>query len=382
MPLSWNDVEFREYNVGLPTGSPKFSLLPAQESRLSMRGWFEWDDMIDQGGNIGVRAAKAFAGWVQTAFDYRPEDQNGNPLPGVAAPDPALAYFNYTLPFAHPDYPNQWFLCEGFAEVEGHVPNAPSIGPNGTATFDRALTTLSFKSPMNGYRVLPDFMLLDQVATANQHPGFIPREYFCLRNMEITEDVVSRAQTIPGNSGLKWQVLAGPTNISVTATNFINLHKGEIKIVWYPVPFLGYNEAAALDLIGKSNDAPFPPTQPLIPGVQPPPSLLTQRGGQKALATLIWGQPKKEIIRTGSGDYAYKITFRMDWWPFGANAFFWADPPPAVRGRIRIDPANGPTPDPALGGPGYYPTGYPNGGGNLFPSGNFKLPFLPNGQTV
>lgn len=391
MGLFWNGVRIREANPA----SPELSVMPLAESRATMRAWFQWQDLVSQA------ASKAFVGYVQVATGYQPLQNdpqipaaNWQPVPGLSGAASRL-YFACTVPFIHPDWnPNnsQFFLCDGFENVRGSVPNSPSIGPNLTATFDEANTVLHFRTPPNGYRAFPDYLTLDFAGDPLKGGlGVVPREYFCLRNMEVIEQTTSKAQSIPGISGLQWQTLA-PANpqqpgapaqpgagngTNVSAYNYVTLHEGEITLKWYPVPVAGYNEPAALALVGKTNSLPFPPSPPAVVLANSPAPLFSTR----AAGTLVWGQPGKRVIRMGDCGLAYEITFKLKYHPYGANSFFWWNPPASARGRMNIRAGGQPFPDPNLGGPGYYPVQRPNGGGPLFPAADYRAAFVPLGET-
>jgi hypothetical protein len=365
MPINWNGVNFAE---ACPS-SPDFSIMPAQESRMTMRGWFNWADMEEQ------RASTAYLGTCQVRNNYTPRDQNGNILAELQPPDPGWNYFNYTNPYAHPKWPNGMFLADGFERVQGFIPNSPAIGPALTATFEEAETVIHFRSPRNGYRVLHDSLAIDPAIR-------LPREYYITRNHEVVEKNTARSQTIPPDAGLQWQFLGGTPNLNCSAANFITLHEGEVHLTWYPVPADAYNEVAMTNLIGKTNNATFPPVQGIIPGIPatPPRSLLSAKGGPKGYGTLVMGCPSKEVIRMGDCSWAYKIMISMRWFPYGANSFFLWNPPAGARGRIRIDPTDGPVQDATLGGPGYYRVARPDQS-PLFPTADFRTGWMPAGMT-
>ncbi len=194
----------------------------------------------------------------------------------------------------------------------------------------------------------------------------MPQEYFLLRNVERVEQMTAKSQTIPAANGLFWAgsgIPLGFSNRAVSAGMYVTLYEGEITLVWYPVPISAWNEAAWFGgtvaginydgLVGKTNDAPFPPpcagavffgAVSLFPA--------------KAAGTLVMGQPTKEIIRMGNADWAFKVTIKMKYFPYGANSFFWWDRPQR------------------LGGPGYHPI-IRNDGTQLFPSTDFRLGFQP-----
>src|SRR5262249_27044078 len=140
----WNGVTFEEKN---PTGgpvSPRLTFTPAKESRLQMQGWFGWDDLVTQA------ASKAFVGYARVVSTYTPTTAG---LPRGF--DGANPYFSYVNPLAHPDWPNGFYLCEGF-EMQGFTPLSPAAGTSGTNAYKEAAGTLYFKSVQNGYHVLPD----------------------------------------------------------------------------------------------------------------------------------------------------------------------------------------------------------------------------------
>jgi hypothetical protein len=356
--LTHNGINFREANPA----SPELSVRPREESHLSMRGWFDWQDLVSQA------ASKAYLGTVAVVTGY----------PGA---DPALVYLSYTLPLIHPDWnPNnsQLYVCDGFENVRGSVPNSPSIGPNLTATFDEANTVLHFRSPKDGYRVFPDSAVVD--------PAFgVPREYFCLRNMGVREDTTERALTIPGLSSLEFAYTLPPAGapggifgiLQGFVANEVHVTEscGSITLDWYPLPLVGaFNEAAFNALVGKTNSAPFPP---------PPPNALRSPLTTKPAGTLVMGEPRRFFIRKGDAGIALGVTLTLSYHPYGANSFFWPSPPAAARGRIDINPTDGaPFPNPQLGGPGYYPAQRPGGGGPLFPAAPFAAAFCPPGTPA
>jgi len=356
-----NGVEFKEASPDSPVS---LSVTPGGESRMSIAGWFDWQDIVTQ------RASKAFLGWAQVATGYNFQGA-GLEVPGN------YPYLNLTLPYAHADWNpggRQMFLADGFEQVKGSVPNLPSIGPNQTSTFDEAYTVIHFRSPKDGYRVLPDSFVVD--------PKYgTPREYYLNRLVEIQEQQTSFSQSIPHQAGLQW-VFQGVPNQNCAAAAYVSLHKGEITLKIYPWPIEFYNEAAFTNLIGKTNAAPFPPPPPNLPGIPTTPSLMKT----KAAGTLVMGQPSKRIIRQADCSYALELTLKMVWFPCGSNAFFAWNPPPAARGRIRIEASGAPVSDPTLGGPGYYPVQRPgndsNPPTNLFPSAPFAAAFVPPGTAL
>jgi hypothetical protein len=331
MPV-WNGVTWREMSGKVPGASPEGSLDPTGESQIQMSLRLDWDDLIDQ------MAGLAFLGSAATLSTWN----------ALATPK----FISRINPFSHPDWPASFYLASRFTRFVGEVPDSPAIGPNGTATYQKALVTLAFRSLPGGYRVLPDADVVRAVGNTEKdgstpaNPS--PQEYFCLRNMEVYDKATSKAQSIPPASGLRWVGSGAPPRLVASAA-FVNLSEGEVTLKWWPVPIAAYDEAGFLALVGKTNGKEFPPA--LAGG---PTQLFTPR----SIGTLVQQVPEKELIRFGDCQPALRITLKYKFYPYGANKFFWWDRPTG------------------LGGPGYHAVATADGQ-PLFPSANYETAFMP-----
>src|SRR5262245_18335686 len=175
MPV-WNGVEWHEFGDPKLPKSPQVNIIPAGESRCEMSLWINWRDLTNQA------ATTAFLGSAE-----------------VATPAGGGKYVKRTNPFVHPDFNvDTCFIAES---IKAEYDLLTGVSDNQTARGDLAKVTLGMRSIPNGYRLLPD----DAVTAFNTLDTFIlPREYFCLRNMEVSENSTAKFQTVQGNAGLRW----------------------------------------------------------------------------------------------------------------------------------------------------------------------------------
>ncbi len=344
MPITSNGVQFSE---AVPD-SPRVAFDPQGESRLEMAGWFSWDDIES------LAAFKGFLGFSAVATDW--PGQVGKKF--LSRSGWAGNLNRGANPFAHPDFPNQMYLASSYRDGQGWIPNSPAAGPRGTAQYDEGRGVLSFTSARDGYRVLDDSLVVDVNSICAPACNRVPTDAFCLRNMEIVEQMASWSLSVPPLAGLYYSATVGNifmAPVAVALGGRVMLYEGDITITWWPVPLNAWNEAAWANLYGKTNHKPFPPP----PGVGgAPASLLVP----KAARTLVAGLPEKKLIRMGDGNWAYKVKLRFKWFPFGANSFYWPNPPAAV------------------GPPGYYPTQVGTRALNapvLFQDADYTAPFAP-----
>jgi hypothetical protein len=308
--MEWNNVEFHEQ----VNESPTFSFAPLGESRMEQRGWFDWGEVESQ------VASKAYLGyatlgnkWGANPVNYVSRSPSTNNTSVAPVTDTGK------LPFVHPKWPNNFFICDGFGAVKGIVPQG--VAADGTAEYEEALSGLSFRSPKGGYRILSD----DDVVTAGGTPvaptgAFTgpnaPGEFLLLRCCEVFEKATSKAQTFQGGAGgLKWK----GDGVAVSAAAFVVLWETDITLIWYPVPLNCYNEAVMKSLVGKTNLTAFPISS----------AAFTSRMTQRPAKSLVWGTPDVEYIWMGNCEPALKITLHLKHHHAGANFLYRHNPPGA-----------------------------------------------------
>jgi len=309
-------------------GSPEEAFNPRAESRATRAVWVPWTDRVN--------ACKAFLGWSEVKV-------NAGEYPLAPA---GRKYIARHTPWPHPDWPAQTFYAAEIGKIAGFTPDA--LGAGDVGTFQEADCTVNFAMLAKGNQIFEDATVVSDIAG---HPSLgVPFDGYALRYMEFESRAVGKYQTIPAASGLKWS-----DGRAATMGAFVNLFEAEVTVLWRQVPRTGYNFAAMLGCVGKTNSRDWPSTAPAAAGTARS-YLLPFAAGN-----LLWGVPQANPVRQGDGSWCYDVTLRLKWFPNGANKFY--RPPAAASGT-------------APAWPGGYDTLLANGV-PLFASTDYDLAFIP-----
>jgi hypothetical protein len=317
MPV-WRGVLFSEKR----TDSPEEAIVPGAESRATRTIWTPWDER--------QTASALMCGYSEVLTDATTSKK----------------YISRHTPWPHPDWPGFLYATD-FGKISGYQPDSIGIGDVGT--FEEAACTVNFKSPANGLQHLEDAQVVDnQPDHEIQRPlRFVPAEYFLLRQCEITESFKAKYQTIPAGAGLYWGTPAGP---KAHIHQHVLLFSVSLTIVLRQWPQDAFNYTAMMALVGKTNAEKFP-APAVEAGDGTIPGLLEPRGFE----TLVWGVPTVKRVWQGDRTYALDITLNLEFFPAGANKFFWWQKP---------------------GGPGYETLVRPDGS-VIYPAGDYFSAFVP-----
>lgn len=341
-PYMQNGVPYREDRYDSPIEN--FS---QNESATARTFYVPWDRKAD----------------VSTAFLGRSYIASTTMLRPPAMTPVTVRFIARDIPHQHPHYP-QFLWADKVLNMKGSV---PSIGSNagaddtGVGVSEEAKFGLMYTSPM--YFIYNDRDLIlaqlaenwsagapiydaDGVTTllpdpASQFPSGPPDEASLIRYIAMKFNPTNIYQTLPTVKPLRFCVrkTIGEPAV-VTSKAVVLLPAGDLYIRWEHVPIAALNITAINNVCGKTNRAAFGGS-------------FTTLGVTWPAETLVATMPQIELERRGNGDFNYNITWKMRYYPKGANRFWtWRSFPDVYTNRV-TDPQFGGDPDPASG-PGFY----------------------------
>lgn len=338
--MQWRNTWYREDRYGTPVES--FGIQRAEANRVLYCRWANRS-----------QAKTDFLGYTT----YVKDDQN------------AYAYPSRITPNYHPKFLAKRFRSSGISwpylfcdniqfepflvAVPGRDPSDPDIFGATVANFQEARMHVHYGSPP--FTILTDeqlslfLPLSGSTVTPSGGAAALaaPDESSLLRYVFARQTFVSKYQTVPTHHVLKWSL----DGEAISLENVIQLCEADITIRWFDIPQYFWSilatqyadtntvQASGTALIGCTNQFAFGNVNCPV-GSFPP-------------KTLVFLTPDVEPFPRGTGEMSVNVTYRMRYYPFGANKAYRVNEPKnlsATRGQE------------TWRGPGYY--GFNTGGGD------------------
>jgi hypothetical protein len=232
----------------------------------------------------------SFTGIPATSFTA-----NGSGLTGTVTPaitTYGASYLSRNVPHPHPNF-SPLMHCEGFSQVQGSRPiGTPSQDNVKTGCFEEALVTANYWVPP--YEIEKDSVVLGA-------DGY-PDESTFKRYISGTRKPIGKLQTIPKYGPLVWN---DGTPADNTAT--VPLFEQDVSVTWHQIPIAAIPWDFINELYGKTNASEFGSETSII-GLYP-------------AETLVMGSAEPTYYRQSTGDWAADLTYRLRYYPNGANKF-------------------------------------------------------------
>jgi hypothetical protein len=336
--MQWRNTQYREDRYGTPTEA--FAVNRAESNRILYCDW-----------SRRTKAARDFLGYTKYV---KANDNYAYPSRIIPNYHPKYLASRFQtgsvplLPYLHCDSIQfEPFLINTPGKEPG-ITDAIDGGTGNTGNFQEARMHVHYAMPP--FAIMKDEMLATFLSSGATDPKYdpgdgnliaAPDESSLLRYVYPRQTYISKYQTLPAETVLKWSL----DGQAISLENVVQLCEADITIKWFDVPQYFWALIAKMllspqtTLIGKTNSVIFGNAKSMV--------------GQFPAGTLVFLTPDVEPFPRGTGETSVNVTFRMRYYPFGANKAYRLNEPKnlaASRGGETWT------------GPGFY--GFNTGGGD------------------